>query len=68
MLRDNSVPRLGLEHTVYCIHNGNKTYWIKWLLCFDTNRASMDAVLFTAEWGNIYASFINRYDGIIQGP
>ena len=45
--RLNSSPRLELEHTAYCIHSGNKTFWIDCPSCFDANRASMDAILFT---------------------
>ncbi len=47
ILRLNSVPKLGLEHSAYSVETGNKSFWIDSPSCFDRNLLPVDVILFT---------------------
>jgi hypothetical protein len=45
--RLNTVPRLGIEHAVYRIEAGAKTFWIDCPSSFDRRLARVDVITFT---------------------
>ena len=47
VLRLNSVPKLGLEHSAYRVTTDEKTYWIDCPSCFDNSLSPVDDIIFT---------------------
>ncbi len=47
VLRLNSVPKLGLEHSAYRIETGRKSFWIDCPSCFDKDLPPVDVIQFT---------------------
>lgn len=47
VLRLNSVPKLGLDHSSYRIETGNKSFWIDSPSCFDRFLLPVDVIMFT---------------------
>ncbi|MBY9020821.1 MAG: MBL fold metallo-hydrolase [Candidatus Lokiarchaeota archaeon] len=63
VIRLNSIPSLGYEHTAYSIKSENQTIWIDCPSTFDSSLERMDKIIFTHHHflgaSNLYRSFNN---------
>jgi len=70
VLRLNSFPSLGLEHTAYCIKTRNQIIWIDCPSTFSENIERMDKILFTHHHflgaSNIYRGYFTSFVWINQ--
>lgn len=65
VIRLNSSPPLGLEHTAYCIKTANQTVWIDCPSSFSEDVERMDKIMFTHHHflgaSNLYRSYYTAF-------